>query len=352
MRKYFFGTPYFCFGIFGTFCIFCIVLLFLFLSDGDQQTKNVVSLLLGLNKIHSMNDKSIYDTVWKAEEWFDDSEALKLCRAIEKQDIKTMEILIKSGVDVNTRGKVNMPLLLWAYPAGEKGLECLLKHGADPNFIIESSHNVPANILCPGMTLLTMAIQSTIYGGTKFRNYTDIFLKYGADVDAGDRPPIWCVFTNRTMLGSNDTEDAFREDILRKLIAHNADLNKCVEIYRPQQKYPVAIAASNTDYSLLLILLENGAEYDTATWSGAAMQQQLYRRYEEYKKNQEHLHNLQKNDKSKIKLIREIDKKNTKLLKVIKWLEEHGVSFDKPVSFNENLRKPEPFRVTKPKWQK
>jgi hypothetical protein len=327
--------------------MFCSVLFFF--SCCDQPLKTII---LGLNKIHNINDTSIYETVWKEEEWFDDSEILKLCRAIKKQDVKTMEILIKSGVDVNTRGKVNMPLLLWAYPAGEKGLECLLKHGADPNFIIESNYNVPTNVLCPGMTLLTMAIQSTIYGGTKFRNYTDIFLKYGADVDAGDRPPIWCVFTNRTMLGSNDTEDAIREDLLKKLITHNADLNKCVEIYRPQQKYPVAIAASNMDYSLLLILLEHGAEYDTATWSGAAMQQQLYRQYcqyKEYKKNREPLRGLQKYDKSKVALIREIDKKNAKLLKVINWLEDHGVSFDKPVPFNKNLIRPEPFRVTKPK---
>jgi hypothetical protein len=327
--------------------MFCSVLFFF--GCYDQPLKTVI---LGKNKIQNMNDHSIYTTIWKAEDWFDDSEVLKLCRAIEKQDIETMEILIKSGVDVNTRGKVNMPLLLWAYPAGEKGLECLLKHGADPNFIIESSYNVPANVLCPGMTLLTMAIQSTIQGDPKFRNYVDVFLKYRVDADVGTIPPIFFIFSPRTLLGYNDNEESRKINILKKLINYGVDLNRCAKGISEYQNYPVAIAANYADYSLLLTLLENGAEYDTATRPGAAMQQQLYRQYKEYKKNQEYLHDLQKYDKSKIELIREINKKNAKLLKVIKWLEEHGVSFDKPVPFNENLRKPEPFRVTKPKWLK
>jgi hypothetical protein len=80
----------------------------------------------------------------------------------------------------------------------------------------------------------------------------------------------------------------------------------------------------------------------------ASMQRHLYRRYCDFQKYQKSLPDFKK-DKSKAKLIKEINKKNTTLLKIIKWLEERGVSFDKPVPLNENLKRPEPFRVTKQK---
>ena len=74
--------------------------------------------------------ESIYETKWKAENYFSDPKTIELCRAIEKQDVEEMQRIIDSGADVNAKGKDNMPILLWAYPAGEQGMECLLKNGA------------------------------------------------------------------------------------------------------------------------------------------------------------------------------------------------------------------------------
>jgi hypothetical protein len=259
-------------------------------------------------------DKSIYETLWKAEDWFDDPEVLKLCRAIEKQDIDTIEELIKSEIDVNVCGKENIPLLLWAYPSGEKVLDCLLSHGANPNFIIESNYKVQDRYLIPGNSLFGMAVQSNMENNPKFKNYVDVFLRYDIDVEAGFVPSIFYALKR----GGND-------DILKKIIEYGANLNSENCAYQ----FPITEAAFSRRYSGLLLLLESGATYDPTTIPGGTMQRILYKTYHE-----------------KMKLLTFEQQKELK--KVIQWLEEHGVSFDKPIPPSESTRKPEPFRVTNP----
>ncbi len=48
----------------------------------------------------------------KAEDYFDDPKVIKLCHAIEANDLDKMDQLIADGVDVNAKGKDNVTLVL------------------------------------------------------------------------------------------------------------------------------------------------------------------------------------------------------------------------------------------------
>ena len=132
----------------------------------------------------SCAQRSIYETIWKAEEYFDDPQVVALCKAIEKEDLAEIERLVAAGADVNARGKDTMTPLLWAYPAGEKVLDKVLELGADPNTQYDSFFGTQGQIE-RGDSLLFMAIKSTGSHNTanpeKFQNYIDILLKHGAD---------------------------------------------------------------------------------------------------------------------------------------------------------------------------
>lgn len=56
---------------------------------------------------------------WKAEDFFTDPGVISLCRAIEKRDVAEIERVVKSGVNINTKGRGNMTPLFWAFPMGE-----------------------------------------------------------------------------------------------------------------------------------------------------------------------------------------------------------------------------------------
>ena len=57
---------------------------------------------------------------WKAENFFSDPGVISLCKAIEAKNLKEIDRLVKSGVNVNAKGRGNMTPLLWAFPMGEK----------------------------------------------------------------------------------------------------------------------------------------------------------------------------------------------------------------------------------------
>jgi len=111
------------------------------------------------------------------------------------------------------------------------------------------------------------------------------------------------------------------------LVKSGADLNISDSENR---EHAITLAARPENYKKLIYLLESGATYDTSTIPGGTMQRLLYKEY----KNINRLNTQQQ----------------IELKKVIKWLEEHGVSFDKPVSAKECTKKTEPFRVVQPKW--
>lgn len=75
---------------------------------------------------------------WKAEDFFDDPDVIKLCNAIWQSDIGMVKKLIESGVDVNAVGADGMNPLYWAFhmDTDPRPFEMLLKNGANPNVVV------------------------------------------------------------------------------------------------------------------------------------------------------------------------------------------------------------------------
>ena len=76
---------------------------------------------------------------WKAEDFFKDAGVVSLCKAIEAKDLREIDRLVKSGVNVNAKGRGNMTPLLWAFPMGEEVFKRILDLGADPNVVFSEN---------------------------------------------------------------------------------------------------------------------------------------------------------------------------------------------------------------------
>ena len=253
--------------------------------------------------------RPIYETIWIAEEYFDDPNEVALCKAIEKQDIGVIDKLIAGGVDINAKGKDGMSFLLWSFPAGEKVFERILHHGADPNYVCESKYDTPG-YLKKGRTILERAIMS--YHDRKFENYIDLLLQYGADPDFGEIPPLFTAL---------DRSKNF--EMVKKLVDAGADMNISTGTVK-NYSCPVCSAAVGNRYQSLQLLLDSGAEHDPTTKPGGALQRALYLR----KKEMYSLSDQYKED----------------LLKVMQWLEKRGVTFDEPVPPEKSNIEAQPFR--------
>lgn len=93
-------------------------------------------------------------------DYFDDPQVVKLCEAIEDNDLDEMKRLIAAGVDVNTIGKGGVTPLFWAFPDNQLDrFVLLLDSGADPNVRLTSNLNLP-NVFRAGDTVMHLAARS------------------------------------------------------------------------------------------------------------------------------------------------------------------------------------------------
>jgi hypothetical protein len=93
-----------------------------------------------------------------------------LINAIDKNDMETLEKLLKSSADANDKGKQDLTPLIWAVTRNrEEMVKRLLYYGADPN--------APST---DGSTPLIFSVQYS------YKNMTEILLKHGANPDQED----------------------------------------------------------------------------------------------------------------------------------------------------------------------
>ena len=245
--------------------------------------------------------QSTYEKNLKPENWFNDEKTLELCRAIIDQDVEKMQAAIDSGADVNAKGVNDMPLLLWAMPAGTDGLERLLSAGADPNVVAKIHYFGPDKVQNAGDSLLYTAIMiSGFTHDEKFKDYAATFLKHGADPNLGKRSTLIAAILY-----------AQNKDLVRILLEAGADPNRQDGI----DDSPLSLAWMNCPEQVLS-LLEHGAVYDVATPSGSFLQVSIFDALHSKKSEP-----LLPSEKER----QEIAKKTAS------WLEERGVSFDAPV---------------------
>ena len=187
---------------------------------------------------------------WKAEDYFKDSKVIKLCKAIEANDLDEMERLIKAGADVNAQGKGNMTPLLWAFPDNKLDrFKLLLKYGADPNIVFESDFNSKGYIL-PGWSVTHLA------GSTKFTGYLEEVLQNGADLELKhEKTKAYTVDSLLHVVIKADVPD--KVERIQMLIDAGADLNHI----GGSDRTPTATAiARSGQYHIALMLLEAGAD--------------------------------------------------------------------------------------------
>lgn len=151
---------------------------------------------------------------WKAEDYFTDPKVIALCSAIEAKDLVEMARLVQAGADVNARGKGNMTPLLWAFPDNQlPRFEWLLKHGADPNVVIESDFNT-GGFMFPGDAVTHFVCKTT------FPGYFETVFEHGGDPNLRSRQYDDVPLTLVIKWGPVN-----REHMIRTLVAVGADPN-------------------------------------------------------------------------------------------------------------------------------
>ena len=215
-----------------------------------------------------LNEDSRWHTVvnWKAKDYFEEPGIIKLCVAIEKNDVVEMEQLIAAGADVNTTGKDGMTLLLWAFPDRKvERFRCLLEHGANPNVFFESDFGVGNRPFHPypeggkffddsgchaGQTVTHLACRSPVL------EYIQLVMAHGGEpnlVDKKTKETPFDIIMSRSM--------PEKLERVQLLLEKGANPNRLCE-YRGG--YPVVLATQSHSYDAALALLKGGADPNLA----------------------------------------------------------------------------------------
>jgi ankyrin repeat protein len=200
---------------------------------------------------------------WKAQDYFDDPQVQELCAAIEDNDIEEMNRLISAGADVNAIGRDGMTPLLWSFPDRKlERFECLLRHGADPNVVIEGDFGIEPHRAfhphpvgghasddrgCPpGFSVTLLAARSPVL------EYLKLVLEHGGDARFADRAKEQTPLEFAVSLYATDSLER-----VAFLASHGADLNRYCK-YRGD--VPAGLAVKNGHYAAAQMLLELGAD--------------------------------------------------------------------------------------------
>ena len=172
---------------FVSICVVFLVGLPLGMLGGCKEAKQVVDVA------HTLAEQCatgpMYQRLkWKAEDFFADPGVISLCKAIEAKDVQQIDRLVKSGVDVNAKGRGNMTPLLWAFPAGEEMFKKMLELGADPN--IKLTENVLTlrgkSVMFASVELVDGLIYSQFFYDVSMENYLALVLAHGGIPNAED----------------------------------------------------------------------------------------------------------------------------------------------------------------------
>ncbi len=237
---------------------------------------------------------------WKAEDYFTDPQVIALCHAIEAKDVAEIERLVKVGADVNAQGKDKMTPLMWAFPDNQlPRFKWLLEHGANPNVVVESDFNTGHRTF-PGDSVTHMAC------ATPFPGYFDAVFDHGGDPNlrrtgatGRDATPLFTVI----FAGGRN-----RVDKVKRLIAAGADMNALSGGSTP----PMKAAGWFNQNDLVLIMLEAGADF---------------RKYD--RKDRDRLiHRVVSQELGTVGLKALTPQMQADRAAVIKWLEDHGESYE------------------------
>ncbi len=186
---------------------------------------------------------------WKAGDYFDDPQVIKLCQAIETDDIAEIDRLVAAGANVNAKGKENMTPLLWAFPDDKlKRFSRLLEHGADPNVVIEGEFNIRGEMRA-GDSVTQMACR------TKFDGYFEAVFAHGGDPNLVRKDRIFSGDTPLFAVISGSAANKIEK--VKLLIDKGADIN----YMNGSWVTPAMHALARGRYDIALVLLAAGADH-------------------------------------------------------------------------------------------
>lgn len=167
---------------------------------------------------------------------FKDAQVAALANAAARGDVRTIDRLVRDGVNINAEGDEGWtPLAYATLSLNKRGFEKLLQLGADPNHM---GTGVPI-----GGTVMTMVAQADD------RFFLEKAVEYGGDINVrgtqGGRTPIWHAILARRMKN------------LTFLIEKGADLDA------PEETGWTALvnAMAITNYEAAMLLFEGGADW-------------------------------------------------------------------------------------------
>lgn len=188
---------------------------------------------------------------WKAEEYFDDPKMIAFCHAIERNDLKTIRGLIKSGIDVNKTGKGSATLLLWAFSTNDTtAFQLLLEHKADPNVVLTEDFDRGIGI---GFPLVAGDCVTLMSARARFPRRLDLVMKHGADINIVHRQFMSTPLHEAINVATFPDE---RRERVAKIIAAGAD----VDFRTSNGSTPAMWACISQRYDLVVLLLDGGAD--------------------------------------------------------------------------------------------
>jgi uncharacterized protein len=195
------------------------------------------------------------NTYIKPDLYFKDK-PLDLCKAIDRGDSAEIEKLVRAGVNINTKGKLDVTPIFYSILGKNrdpKVFEFLLKQGADPNIPIAFG-NSTIYFFCNGVLNPITNNVSTVYLAASLptQDFFDIVLRYKANpnkVKGSNSSPLFAIISNYNI------SQLKRIDMLKTLIISGADINST----EGEEEFTTVQIACISSYQIAVFLIENGA---------------------------------------------------------------------------------------------
>ena len=236
------------------------------LTGCDQNARillNTLSSVIGTSYYYSTTTPWDEKHQWKAEEFFDDSKVVALCKAIEAKDLKEIDRLVAAGADVNAKGKGNMTPLLWAFPENKPEVfKKILEYGADPNVALTSHIDPPGPYgIEEGDSVLHLAAR------TAFPNHFKYVMQHGGDPNlVRERLTVMQWFPHASpLIAVIRGKCPDKKEAIQLLVDAGADLD-----YRNCKNSLTAVmqTVSECQFDLTLQFLEAGASFNVFKGDG------------------------------------------------------------------------------------
>jgi ankyrin repeat protein len=237
-----------------------------------SESKNKQTTQFNDNLIDCRNHidfQKCYDLL--AENVFESPDVVAICKAIERHDYKTMDVL-KGKININTIGKQGITPLVWAYYSKDiLSFQKIISLGANPNIRYIDTSEVCAsrsiNIMSPGSTFFSRLpiIKHTLSG--YYPDYIDypnicfnLMLVYGAN--SNEYNP----YSGESVLYSA-CKEVNSEEMIKSLIRFGADVNFQTDEYEMKMT-PLLIARTP---QIVMLLLNAGADFNIKNSQGKSL---------------------------------------------------------------------------------